>query len=152
AYPGVAQVVCFDSAFHRSMPSVAQLYPLPRTYAEAGVMRFGFHGLSYEYIVRELHHLAGADGANGKMIVAHLGSGASMVALRQGASLDTTMGFTPTGGLMMATRSGDLDPGVVLYLVEQMGLSPAAAHRLVSHEAGLLGISGHSADMRELLA
>jgi acetate kinase len=151
AYPGVPQVACFDTAFHRRMPPVAQRYPLPRAIQEAGVLRFGFHGLSYEYLIHELRRVAGAEVADGRVILAHLGNGASMAALRHGASVDTTMGFTPTGGLMMATRTGDLDPDVILYLIMQRGMTPAQAHHLVSHQAGLLGVSGSSPDMRDLL-
>jgi acetate kinase len=151
AYPGVPQVACFDTAFHRRMPLVAQRYPLPRAIQEAGVLRFGFHGLSYEYLIHELRRVAGAEVADGRVILAHLGNGASMAALRHGASVDTTMGFTPTGGLMMATRTGDLDPDVIFYLITQRGMTPAQAHQLVSHQAGLLGVSGSSPDMRDLL-
>lgn len=151
-YPGVPQVACFDTAFHRSMPEVAQRYALPRRLAEQGVVRYGFHGLSFEYILLELAREAGPAAARGRVIIAHLGNGASMAAIRQGRSVDTTMGFTPTGGLVMSTRSGDLDPGVLVYLLDDLGLAPAAVRRLVSHEAGLLGVSGTSADMSDLLA
>lgn len=132
------------------MPRVAQLYPLPRDLAETGIIRYGFHGLSYEYIVEQLR----ADdpgGAGGRVIAAHLGNGASMAAIRDGLSVDTTMGFTPTGGLMMGTRSGDLDPGVLLHLAGSPGMSPADVSELVNRRAGLLGVSGMSGDMRELL-
>ncbi len=150
AFPDVPQVACFDTAFHRSMPAAAQTYPLPRQLTEAGLLRFGFHGLSYEYIVQELR-AQNPSAASGRLVVAHLGNGASMAAIRDGASRDTTMGFTPTGGLMMGTRSGDLDPGVLLYLLTQRGLSPQAVDELVNRQSGLLGVSGTSADMRELL-
>jgi acetate kinase len=124
--PDLPQVACFDTAFHRHMPNVAQAYALPRHLRHEGVIRYGFHGLSYEYIMQELRAEAGPDAADGRVIVAHLGNGASMAAVRHGKSIDTTMGFTPTGGLVMGTRSGDLDPGVVLYLIEERGMSPAA--------------------------
>ena len=148
-YPATPQVACFDTAFHRSMPRVAQLYALPSGLTDTGVIRYGFHGLSCEYIVDALAAIdRGA--ATGRIVVAHLGNGASMTAIRGGASVDTTMGFTPTGGLVMGTRTGDLDPGVVLHLL-QGGTSPDALARLVHHEAGLLGVSGVSGDMRDLL-
>jgi acetate kinase len=149
-YPAIPQVACFDTAFHRSMPRLAQMYPLPAWLAEAGVIRYGFHGLSCEFIVQELEAI-GASEARGRIIIAHLGNGASLTAVHEGASVDTTMGFTPTGGIMMGTRSGDLDPGVLVHLLEAQGTSPAALSRLVNHEAGLLGVSGLSADMRDLL-
>lgn len=149
-YPAVPQVGCFDTAFHRSMPRVAQMYPLPPSLAAAGVIRYGFHGLSCEFIVQALRAIdAGA--AQGRIIIAHLGNGASLTAVREGVSVDTTMGFTPTGGIMMGTRSGDLDPGVLLHLLEAQGMQGTALNRLVNHEAGLLGVSGLSGDMRDLL-
>jgi acetate kinase len=149
-YPAVPQVACFDTAFHRTMPDVAQRYPLPRSLWEAGVLRYGFHGLSYEYVVQELRTLDPA-AATGRLVLAHLGNGASMAAVRNGISVDTTMGFTPTGGLMMGTRSGDLDPGVLLYLLQARSMAPEAVSTLVNRQAGLLGVSGTSGDMRELL-
>jgi acetate kinase len=149
-YPAIPQVACFDTGFHRSMPRLAQMYPLPQALAEGGIIRYGFHGLSCEFIVQALGAIdAGA--AQGRIIIAHLGNGASITAVRQGVSVDTTMGFTPTGGIMMGTRSGDLDPGVLLHLLEAQGTSPVALNRLVNHEAGLLGVSGLSGDMRDLL-
>lgn len=150
AFPHVPQVACFDTAFHRAMPRVAQLYALPRNLLAAGVVRYGFHGLSYEYIVTELRRQA-PTAADGRLIIAHLGNGASMVAVKAGVSIDTSMGFTPTGGLVMGTRTGDLDPGVLLYLLTARGLSPADLNQLVNHDAGLLGLSGTSSDMRDLL-
>jgi acetate kinase len=150
AQPELPQVACFDTAFHRGMRRTAQLYALPRSLLDAGVVRYGFHGLSYEYIVQELRRLDERE-ANGRLVVAHLGSGASMAAIRGGTGLDTTMGFTPTGGLVMGTRSGDLDPGVLLHLLQQRGMSPAALNDLVNKESGLLGVSGTSNDMRDLL-
>jgi acetate kinase len=116
------------------------------------LQRYGFHGLSYEYLTQELMREAGSSGGTGKMIIAHLGNGSSMAAIKDGRSLDTTMGLTPAGGLVMSTRSGDLDPGVILYLLQEKGMSPAAVNHLVNHQAGLLGISGISEDMRDLLA
>lgn len=148
-FPKVPQVVCFDTAFHRRMPEVAQRYALPASLAGEEVLHYGFHGLSYEYLTQEL---AREKIAYGKLIIAHLGNGASMAAIENGRSLDTTMGLTPTGGLVMSTRSGDLDPGVVLYLLQEKGLTPARVNQVLNHQAGLLGLSGLSADMQELLA
>jgi acetate kinase len=149
-YPAVPQVVCFDTAFHSQMPRVARLYALPRRLAEEGIIRYGFHGLSYEYVVDELRRVDRA-AYDGRVVVAHLGNGASMVAIRGGVGVDTTMGFTPTGGLVMGTRSGDLDPSVPLFLLEERGLTPNEVSELVNNQAGLLGVSGTSADMQELL-
>ena len=149
-YPAIPQVACFDTAFHRSMPRLAQMYPLPQALAEAGVIRYGFHGLSCEFIVQALGAIDARE-AEGRIIIAHLGNGASLTAVREGVSVDTTMGFTPTGGIMMGTRSGDLDPGVLVHLLEAQGTRPAALNRLVNHEAGLLGVSALSGDMRDLL-
>jgi acetate kinase len=148
--PETPQVACFDTTFHRTMPEVARLLPLPRRYLDSGVTRFGFHGLSYEFIAGELRKLDPEHGG-GRAVVAHLGNGASLAALREGVSVDTTMGFTPTGGLVMGTRTGDLDPGVLVYLCEHEGLSAEALSRLVNHESGLLGVSDLSSDMRDLL-
>jgi acetate kinase len=150
AYPAVTQVVCFDTAFHSRMPRVARLYALPRRLAEEGIIRYGFHGLSYEYVVDELRRVD-REAYDGRVVVAHLGNGASMAAVRGGVGVDTTMGFTPTGGLMMGTRSGDLDPSVPLFLLEERGLTPTGVSDLVNKQAGLLGVSGTSADMRDLL-
>jgi acetate kinase len=149
-YPAAAQVACFDTAFHRRMPEVAQRYPLPRSLWHEGIRRYGFHGLSYEYIVGKLREEAGA-AAEGRLIIAHLGNGASMAAVRGGVSVETTMGLTPAGGLVMGTRSGDLDPGVLLYLLEEKGRSPATVDYLVNQRAGLMGVSESSSDMRDLL-
>jgi len=151
AFPTIPQVACFDTAFHRKLPRVAQLYGLPRALAAEGVIRLGFHGLSYEYIVQALRKLDRA-AAKGRLIIAHLGNGASMAAVRGGVGIDTTMGFSPTGGLVMGTRSGDLDPGVLLYLLQARGLSPEAVSKLVNRQAGLLGVSGLSGDMQDLLS
>jgi acetate kinase len=145
-FAGVPQVACFDTAFHRRMPEVSQRLPLPRALWARGIRRYGFHGLSYEYVVATL----GA-ARLGRAVIAHLGNGASMAAVREGLPVDTTMGFTPTGGFMMGTRSGDLDPGVLVHLLAHEGYDVAALERLVDHEAGLLGVSGISADMKTLL-
>ncbi|MGE5099306.1 MAG: acetate/propionate family kinase [Deltaproteobacteria bacterium] len=150
AYPAIPQVACFDTSFHRSMSRVAQMYPLPPRFGDAGVIRYGFHGLSCEFIVQALRAIDARE-AQGRIIIAHLGNGASLTAVREGVSVDTTMGFTPTGGIMMGTRSGDLDPGVLLHLLEAQGMQGTALNRLVNHEAGLLGVSGLSGDMRDLL-
>ena len=150
-HPDIKQVVCFDTTFHRNMPELAQLYALPRTLKDEGLIRYGFHGLSYEYVLEELKKRIGNDAANGRIIVAHLGSGASMAAINRGKGIETTMGFAPTGGLMMSTRSGDLDPGVILYLLRQKNLSPVEVTEMVNKNAGLLGVSKISGDMKELL-
>jgi acetate kinase len=152
AYPGVPQVACFDTAFHRNRPQVAQIYGLPWRYTEQGVLRYGFHGLSYEYIVRQLAREAGSGVAGGRLIVAHLGNGSSMAAIRGGRSIDATMGFTPLSGLVMSTRPGDLDPGLLLYLLDAQHLTSAQLRTLFSEQSGLLGVSGISPDMRDLLA
>jgi acetate kinase len=151
AFPDLTQVACFDTAFHRHMPRLAQVYALPRHLTHEGILRYGFHGLSYEYIVRALQSQVGAAVANGRVIIAHLGNGASMAALRGGRSVDTTMGFTPMGGLVMSTRSGDLDPGVILYLIEEKGMRPPTVSDMLNQRAGLLGVSGMSSDMKDLL-
>lgn len=149
--PGVPQVACFDTAFHRTQPEVAQAFALPRRLYDEGVRRYGFHGLSYEYVAGALPALAG-EAANGRVVVAHLGAGASMCAIRGGQSVASTMGFTALDGLPMGTRTGDLDPGVLLYLMDRHGLDARALERLLYHESGLLGVSGVSSDMRMLLA
>ena len=149
-FPELPQVACFDTAFHCSLPKVARMYALPRRLYDQGIFRYGFHGLSYEYIMRELHALEGKL-ANGRVIIAHLGSGASMVAVKEGKSIDTSMGFTPLEGLVMATRSGDVDPGALLYLLEHKKMSAKEMNTLVNKESGLLGVSGTSGDMRVLL-
>jgi acetate kinase len=151
-YPDMHQVACFDTAFHSSMPRVAQLLPIPRRFDSAGVHRYGFHGLSYAYLMEELAHIAGKKAAKGKVILAHLGNGASMAAVHNNKSVDTTMGFTPAGGMIMGSRPGDLDPGVAWYMLESENLTPKQFNNLISHESGLLGISGTSSDMRDLLA
>jgi acetate kinase len=149
-YPAIPQVACFDTAFHRHMPQVAQLYALPRRLWDVGVRRYGFHGLSYEFILSALDSEDPA-AANGHLIIAHLGNGASITAVRGGVGVDTTMGFTPTGGLMMGTRPGDLDPGVLLYLLQVQGMSAADVNALLNKQSGLLGVSDRSSDMRDLL-
>jgi acetate kinase len=149
--PKMPQVATFDTAFHSRMPRVARLFALPRKLADEGVLRYGFHGLSYEYVVGLLRDLD-PEAATGRIIIAHLGNGASMAAVRDGVGVDTTMGFTPTGGLVMGTRSGDLDPGVLLYIAEERGLNPREIGELVNRRAGLLGVSETSADMRDLLS
>jgi acetate kinase len=150
-HPRLPQVVCFDTAFHRTMPRVARLLPIPRRYAARGVERYGFHGLSYGYLMEELGRLDPV-AAKGRVILAHLGNGASVAAVRGGKSLDTSMGFTPAAGLVMSTRTGDLDPGLVYYLARSEGMTPARFQRMVNHESGLLGVSGTSSDIRDLLA
>jgi acetate kinase len=149
--PGVPQVACFDTSFHRGQRAVAELVPLPREICRAGVQRYGFHGLSYEYIASVLPQVA-PDIAQGRVIVAHLGSGASLCALKNGKSVDSTLGFTALDGLCMGTRPGALDPGVVLYLFQILGLSAKEVETILYKKSGLLGISGISNDMRDLLA
>lgn len=149
-FPHVPQFACFDTTFHRSMPDVAKLYALPRWTSEAGVRRYGFHGLSCESIISQLKQID-ARQARGRLLVAHLGNGASVTAVCNGVSVDTSMGFSPTGGLMMGTRSGDLDPTVVTFLARTREMTPDAVEKLLNEQSGLLGVSGHSADMRDLL-
>ncbi len=145
ARPGLAQVACFDTAFHRRMPTLAQRLPLPDWVWDAGVRRYGFHGLSYEYVLTQLR-------PRGRTVIAHLGSGASMAAVRDGEPVDTTMGFSPTGGFPMATRSGDLDPGVLLWLLREGRYDAERLEQLVDRQAGLLGLSGSTGDVKSLLA
>jgi len=151
-YPDLPQVACFDTAFHRDMPRVARILPIPRRFETKGVQRYGFHGLSYEYLMEELARVAGAEPAQGRVILAHLGNGASLTAVRGGRSIDTSMGFTPTAGLLMSTRSGDLDPGLVWYLARSEQMTAEQFHQMVNHQSGLLGVSEISPDMRDLLA
>jgi acetate kinase len=150
-YPKLPQVACFDTAFHRGMPRVATQLPIPRRYAEQGVQRYGFHGLSYTYLMQELARLGDPAAARGRVILAHLGSGASMAAVLDGKSIDTSMGFTPTAGLVMGTRSGDLDPGLMSYLALKEAMTATQFQTLVNHESGMLGVSQSSADVRDLL-
>jgi acetate kinase len=150
-YPTLVQVACFDTAFHHQMPEAARRFPLPRSLWDEGVMRYGFHGLSYEYILEKLQAEAGVEASLGRVVIAHLGNGSSMAAVKAGKSMDTTMGLTPAGGLMMGTRSGDLDPGLLLYLLEEKERSPETVHYLINQRSGLIGVSGSSSDMRDLL-
>jgi len=149
--PQVPQVACFDTSFHRSNPPVSQLYALPKEYAEAGVRRYGFHGLSYEFIASSLPDYD-ARAATGKTVVLHLGNGASMCAMENGVGMASTMGFTAVEGLPMGTRCGSIDPGVILYLMDQRGMDARAIEKLIYNQSGLLGVSGISSDMRTLLA
>jgi acetate kinase len=149
--PQLRQVACFDTAFHRALPATAREYALPAWARQAGVRRYGFHGLSYEYVMGHLEEVAGTEAARGRVVIAHLGHGASMAAVRGGRPVDTTMGLTPTGGLVMSRRSGDLDPGVLLYLMQRENMTAEAINDLVNRESGLLGRSGITADMRDLL-
>ena len=150
--PKVPQVVCFDTTFHKRLAGVHTRLPIPRRYHDAGVRRYGFHGLSFSYLMEELRRQAGPEIANGKVILAHLGSGSSLAAIEHGRSIDTTMGFTPTGGVMMATRTGDIDPGVLLHILRTEGLSADQLDHLVNRESGILGVSGTTSDMRDLVA
>ena len=151
-FPNVPQIACFDTAFHSSMPRVARLLSIPRRFEAAGVQRYGFHGLSYAYLMQELERVAGAKAAMGRVILAHLGNGASMAAVHDGRSVDTTMAFTPSAGLMMSTRTGDLDPGLIAFLARSEQMSTERFEQMVNHESGLLGVSETSSDMRDLLA
>ena len=150
--PDLPQVACFDTAFHTTQPPVAQALALPRELSDAGIQRYGFHGLSYEYVASVLPQTLDPATANGRVVVAHLGNGASMCALHAGRSVASTMGFTALDGLPMGTRCGSIDPGVVLYLISEQGLGVDAVNNLLYHRSGLLGVSGISNDMRELLA
>ena len=150
--PDLPQVACFDTAFHHDMPRVAQIVPIPRRFEAAGVRRYGFHGLSYAYLMEELARVAGPEEARGRVILAHLGAGASLAAVQGGHSVDTTMGFTPASGLVMGTRTGDLDPGLVRFLSRAEGMTADQFSSLVNHESGLLGVSETSSDVRDLLA
>jgi acetate kinase len=151
-HPKLPQVACFDTAFHHSLPRVAWQLPIPRRFSVQGVRRYGFHGLSYAYLVEELTRVAGVKAARGRVILAHLGNGASLAAVQDGRSIDTSMGFTPTAGLPMGTRTGDLDPGVAAYLARTERITAKRFYEMANHESGLLGVSGISFDMRELLA
>jgi len=151
-YPKLPQVACFDTAFHHTLPRVARLLPIPRRFDAKGIQRYGFHGLSYAYLMEELARLGDPAAVKGRVILAHLGNGASMAAVRDGRSIDTSMGFTPTAGLVMSTRSGDLDPGLAPYLTRTEQITTEQFYEMVNHESGLLGISETSSDMRDLLA
>ena len=151
-FPDVPQVACFDTAFHHAMPRVAKLLAIPLRYAAKGVVRYGFHGLSYTYLLGEVERLDGAAAARGRIVMAHLGSGASLAAVHDGKPVDTSMGFTPASGVPMGTRCGDVDPGLAAYLARTETISTAAFDHMANFESGLLGLSETSADMRELLA
>jgi acetate kinase len=149
-WPHVLQVACFDTSFHSTMPRVARLLPIPRRFAALGIERYGFHGLSYTYLLEELVRLSDPAALKGRVILAHLGSGASLAAVLDGLSVDTSMGFTPSAGLVMGTRTGDLDPGVLSFLAKHESMTPTRFNRMINHESGLLGISDTSSDLRDL--
>ena len=151
-YPGLPQVACFDTAFHQTMPLVAKLLPIPRRFDAKGIQRYGFHGLSYAFLIEELARLGDPAALKGRVILAHLGSGASLAAVRDGKSIDTSMGFTPTAGLVMSTRSGDLDPGLASYLARTEQMTTEQFYEMANQKSGLLGISETSSDMHDLLA
>jgi acetate kinase len=150
--PGVPQLVCFDTAFHSDLPDVARRLPIAQAYDAQGVRRYGFHGLSYTFLLHELRRRAGSSQAGGKLVLLHLGNGSSLAAVREGRSIDTSMGFTPIGGVVMSTRSGDLDPGVVTYIARSIGFDADRVEHELSHHSGLEGVSGGVRDMRDLLA
>src|SRR5580700_6094666 len=150
-FPDLPQVACFDTGFHHDLPRVAQLLPIPRRYEAQGVRRYGFHGLSYAFLIGELARLAGTEAAQGRVILAHLGNGASLAAVRDGKSVDTSMSFTPTAGVPMSTRTGDLDPGLIWYLARTEKMSAKQFNEMVNLQSGLFGISETSSDMRDLL-
>jgi len=150
-YPHLKQVACFDTAFHAGIPRVASMFPLPRRFEKDGIRRYGFHGISYNYLLERLDALAGTNISQGRLVLAHLGSGSSMAAVKNGKCIDTTMGFTPAGGFMMSTRSGDLDPGIITYLIDKYKYTSKQLDGLTNHESGLLGVSAISADMHDLL-
>ncbi len=150
-FSDLLQVACFDTAFHHDLPRVARLLAIPRRYEARGMRRYGFHGLSYSFLMGELARRAGTEAAHGRIILAHLGNGASLAAVHQGKPMDTSMGFTPTGGVPMSTRSGDLDPGLLWYLAREEGLDVKNFNEMVNFQSGLLGISETSSDMRDLL-
>jgi len=151
-HPKLLQVACFDTAFHRTMPRVARLLPIPRKYQKMGMERYGFHGLSCSYLIGELARVAGTKAARGRVLLAHLGNGASLAAVVGGKSIDTSMGFTPASGLPMSTRSGDLDPGIAPFLERTQGMTTRQFYHMVNHESGLLGVSETSPDMRDLVS
>ncbi|MGO9115941.1 MAG: acetate/propionate family kinase [Thermoguttaceae bacterium] len=150
-FPDLPQVACFDTAFHHDLPRVAQLLPIPRRYEAQGVRRYGFHGLSYAFLMEDLARLAGAEAAQGRIILAHLGNGASLAAVHHGKPVDTSMSFTPTAGVPMSTRAGDLDPGLIWYLARTEQMSAKQFNEMVNFQSGLLGVSETSSDMRDLL-
>jgi len=150
-YQDVPQFACFDTAFHADMPSVAKQLPIPRRFMQQGIRRYGFHGLSYAYLLQEIKKEYGKVAANGRIVIAHLGNGASLAAVYKGKSIDTSMGFTPAGGIPMSSRSGDLDPGVAWMMMKEENLSPRQFNHLINHESGLLGIAETGSDMGDLL-
>jgi acetate kinase len=150
-HPKLPQVACFDTAFHQNMPRVAKLLPIPRRFDAKGIQRYGFHGLSYSYLLEELERLGDPSAKKGRVILAHLGNGASLAAVRNGKSIDTSMCFTPTAGLVMSTRTGDLDPGLAPYLARTEQMTTKEFYEMVNHKSGLLGVSETSSDMRDLL-
>lgn len=150
-FPNLPQVACFDTAFHHDLPRVARLLPIPRRFEAQGVRRYGFHGLSYEFLMRELVRVSGSKAARSRIILAHLGNGASMTAVRNGKSIDTSMAFTPAAGLVMSNRSGDLDPGLIWFMAQNEQMTALQFNHMVNHESGLLGISETSSDLRDLL-
>src|SRR5262249_196272 len=147
-HPRLPQVACFDTAFHRGMPHVAQVLPIPRRFDRQGVRRYGFHGLSYTYLMEELERNPNPESRE-PVVLAHLGNGASLAAVKNGKCIDTSMGFTPTAGVPMSTRSGDLDPGLVWYIARSEGMAPEQFHDMVNRHSGLLGVSEISSDMRD---
>ena len=151
-FPDLLQVACFDTAFHRDMPRVARMLPIPRRYDTKGVQRYGFHGLSYSFLIEELERVAGPKAVRGRVILTHLGSGASLAAVHGGKPIDTSMGLTPTAGIPMSTRSGDLDPGIIWYLARTEKMSAKQFNEMVNFQSGLLGVSETSSDMRDLLS
>lgn len=150
-FPAILQVACFDTSFHTTMPRIAKILPIPRRFDNAGIRRYGFHGLSYAYLIEALKKIDKTEKTSGRMILAHLGNGASLAAVKDGKSMDTTMGFTPAGGLVMSTRSGDLDPGVAWYMMQSERMTAKQFNQLINHEAGLLGVSELGSDMEILL-
>ncbi len=150
-FPKLLQVACFDTSFHTTMPELAKILPIPRRFFKAGIKRYGFHGLSFTYLMERLKNINGKDESKGRIILAHLGSGASLAAVKDGRSMDTSMGFTPAGGLVMGTRPGDLDPGVAWYLMQTENLKADKFNNLINEESGLLGVSETSSDMQDLL-
>ena len=151
SYPKIVQVACFDTSFHSQMPTLSKLLPIPRKYFAKGIQRYGFHGLSYQYLLQELKRIDGHEVAMGNIIMAHLGNGASIAAIKKGKCIDTSMGFTPSSGLVMGTRTGDLDPGVTWYFMQVEKFTPQQFNDLINEQSGLLGISGKTSDMRELI-
>ncbi|HSZ24586.1 MAG TPA: acetate/propionate family kinase, partial [Cytophagaceae bacterium] len=150
-YPTLPQVACFDTAFHQTMPEIAKMLPIPRRLYKKGIQRYGFHGLSYTYLSEELMRISNNESVHEKLIFAHLGNGASLAAIKNGKSIDTSMGFTPAGGIPMSCRSGDIDPGLFWYLIQQENFTPEIFNQMIHHQSGLLGISETSSDMRDLL-